>query len=89
MFVIIDSLRSRGVDEVCQNYYRVPTYQRAVDAHTTKAYIQKNYSSIKKDSISVFGLSHGGTAVLDSLYDSMGNNTNPFKKAFAFSPWCP
>ena len=89
MFVIIDSLRSRGVDEVCQNYYRVPTYQRAVDAHTTKAYIQKNYSSIKKDSISVFGFSHGGTAVLDSLYDSMGNNTNPFKKAIAFSPWCP
>jgi len=89
MFVIIDSLRARGVDNVCQDYYRVPTYQRAIDAHTTKRFLQQNYSNIKKDSIVLFGFSHGATAVLDSLYDSMGNNINPFKKAIAFSPWCP
>ena len=89
MFVIIDSFRSRGVDTVCQDYYKVPTFQRAIDAHTTKEFIQANFKNIKKDSISVFGFSHGATSVLDSLYDSMGNNDNPFKNAIAFSPWCP
>ena len=89
MFVVIDSLRSRGVDNVCKDYYRVPTFQRAIDAHTTKKHIQRNFKNINKNSISVFGFSHGGTAVLDSLYDSMGNNENPFKYAIAFAPWCP
>lgn len=88
MFVIIDSFRPRGVDTVCQDYYRVPTFQRAVDAHMTKKFIQKNYSNINQDSISIFGFSHGATAVLDSLYKSTGNNENPFKYAIAFSPWC-
>ena len=89
MFVIIDSLRSRGVDNVCIDYYRVPTFQRAIDAHTTKKFIQKNFKDINKRSISVFGFSHGATAVLDSLYNSMGNSENPFKNAIAFAPWCP
>ena len=89
MFVIIDSLKSRGVNEVCKDYYRVPTFQRAIDAHTTKKYIQKNYKNINKNSISIFGFSHGATSVLDSLYTSTGNNENPFEKAIAFSPWCP
>ena len=89
MFVVIDSLRSRGVDNVCKDYYRVPTFQRAIDAHTTKKHIQRNFKNINKNSISIFGFSHGGTAVLDSLYDSMGNNENPFKNAIAFAPWCP
>ena len=89
MFVIIDSLRLRGVDNVCKDYYRVPTFQRAIDAHTTKKHIQRNFKNINKNSISVFGFSHGGTAILDSLYDSMGNNENPFKYAIAFAPWCP
>jgi len=88
MFVVVDSLRSRGVDNVCKDYYRVPTFQRAIDAHTVKTYIQKNFKNIDKKSISIFGFSHGATSVLDSLYDSMGNNENPFKYAIAFSPWC-
>tara|TARA_X000000368_G_scaffold94801_1_gene72568 strand:+ start:889 stop:1842 length:954 start_codon:yes stop_codon:yes gene_type:complete len=88
MFVIIDSLRPRGVDTVCQDYYRVPTFQRAVDAHTAKKFIQENYKNINKEFISIFGFSHGATAVLDSLYKSMGNNENPFRNAIAFSPWC-
>ena len=88
MFITIDSLRPRGVDSVCKDYYRVPTFQRAIDAHTAKEYVQKNYNHINKDYISIFGFSHGATAVLDSLYASMGNNKNPFKNAIAFSPWC-
>ncbi len=84
--LLVDSFGSRGFDNICGSVFAVPTWQRALDAHAAKQWLQQQLW-VDRGRIFVSGYSHGATTVLLALNDEL-NATQPFAGAVAVGPWC-
>jgi dienelactone hydrolase len=88
-----DSLRPRGVTDICRGPIRTihPGAERARDAYGALAYLQTQ-SYVAGDRIALLGWSHGGLTVLWTIGD--GSKARPtglahdFRAAIAFYPSC-
>jgi len=84
--LMVDSFTPRGFSSVCASLFAVPTWQRALDAHAAKRWLQRQLW-VKSDKVFLTGYSHGGTTILLSLDDEL-NGASPFAGAIATGPWC-
>ena len=87
----VDSFSPRGLDYICEGQGGAESspWKRALDAHGAKRYLA-SLPYVDPTSIAVFGISHGGTAVLEAikLSTSKGLEDKPFKAAIALYPLC-
>jgi dienelactone hydrolase len=77
--LIVDSLRSRGLSNVCGRGNVLPAAARANDAIEAKSYL-RSLPNIAKDRIGLIGFSHGAGAALAT--------GGAFAAVVAFYPWC-
>ena len=82
----IDSFRPRGRENICGSLFAIPTWQRALDAHVGKDWLQQQ-DWVDPQRIFLTGFSHGATTTLLALSDDL-NTQAPFAGAVATAPWC-
>jgi dienelactone hydrolase len=91
--LVVDSLKPRGVKEVCNDPWKVGVMQRAEDAYGAKRYL-----SLRKDldakRIALAGWSHGGWTLLHAIYprkkrvSDLIKSDGAFAAAIAVYPYC-
>jgi dienelactone hydrolase len=91
--LVVDSLKPRGVKEVCNDPWKVGVMQRAEDAYGAKRYL-----ALRKDfdgrRIALAGWSHGGWTLLHAIYprkkriSDLIKSDGPFAAAIAVYPYC-
>ena len=89
----VDSFTPRGFDYICDGRVgggsTTTPWRRALDAYGAKKYLSTR-SFVDPDRIAVFGMSHGGMTVLETIKTSTsaGLAMKPFQAAVAFYPLC-
>jgi len=78
--LIVDSLRSRGLSNICGHGGALPASVRAQDAIEAKNYL-RSLPNIAKSRIGLIGFSHGAGAALAAAGAGFG-------AVVAFYPWC-
>jgi dienelactone hydrolase len=87
--MLVDSLRPRGLRNICNHGMEVPPLLQAQDALAAADYL-RGLPNVRADRIGVIGFSHGGWAVLKAvLADTVEqDHARPFIAAVAFYPGC-
>jgi len=85
--LLVDSFRTRGIDEVCTGRHLLsPVRDRADDARGALRYLQDR-PDVHADRVGLLGWSNGAAATLSVLFDQ-GTVTRDFRAAVAFYPNC-
>lgn len=89
--LILDGFGARGVNEICTNFNRVPTFRRVMDSYAALRYLA-SLPEIAADRVALMGFSNGAVVVLDASTAYWNEFlTNPplrFRAALAFYPEC-
>lgn len=91
--LVVDSLKPRGVKEVCTDPWKVDVLARAGDAYGAKRYLA-SLAGIDGDKIALAGWSHGGWTLLHAIYprqkavSDLIKSDGPFAAAIALYPHC-
>lgn len=85
----VDSFGPRGKGSICQSGGSITGEMRALDAYGAKAFLAA-MPLVDPARIAVFGMSHGGWAVLNAASQSTISDLDlkPFQAAIALYPWC-
>lgn len=97
----VDSLRPRGLVDICANVVQLPFHMRAHDAYDAKSYLS-GLPFVDRNRIGLMGWSHGGCGTLASVSKSnyaafaafvkvkleQPKGWPPFRAAVAFYPYC-
>jgi dienelactone hydrolase len=85
--LLVDSFRTRGIDEVCTGRHLLsPVRERADDARGALRYLQGR-RDVRADRIGLLGWSNGAAATLSVVFDE-GSAARDFRAAVAFYPNC-
>jgi len=91
LVLLVDSFAPRNIDYLCDGRIGnvATSLNRALDAYGAQHYLTENLEFAPSE-IGVIGLSHGGTAVLETIKASITDDANlyPFGAAAAFYPLC-
>jgi len=82
---IVDSLRPRNIQGICDVGWLVPPDLRARDAFSAAAYLRTR-PDIVTDRIGVIGFSHGGSSTISAVLTI--DRGQPFQAAVAYYPYC-
>ncbi len=91
--LVVDSLKPRGVKEVCNDPWKVDVMQRAEDAYGAKRYLT-GLKEIDPKRIALAGWSHGGWTLLHAIYprqkriSDLVKAEGAFAAAIAVYPYC-
>ncbi|MBM3520892.1 MAG: hypothetical protein FJX63_09040 [Alphaproteobacteria bacterium] len=91
--LIVDSLKPRGVKEVCTDPWKVDVMARAADAYGAKRYLA-SLAAIDGERIAIAGWSHGGWTLLHAIYprqkriSDLVKENGAFAAAIAIYPYC-
>lgn len=89
--LILDGFGARGVNEICTNFNRVPTFRRVMDSYAALKYLASR-PEIAADRVALMGFSNGAVVVLDASTaywsEFLTNPPQRFRAVLAFYPEC-